>query len=76
MSKHKYNKLRSREKYDRVLASGMFFEFHPELTGVWIKDKIYIKHALKQTNKPLPVKEVPKVTVLETVKKFFKGKKK
>lgn len=25
--------------YDKLLSSGMFFEFHPELTGDWNKDK-------------------------------------
>lgn len=25
--------------YDKLLSSGMFFEFHPQLTGDWNKDK-------------------------------------
>jgi len=28
-----------RESYDKLLASGMFFEFHPTWTGEWDKDK-------------------------------------
>ena len=27
-------------EYDRLLKSGMFFEFYPNLTGNWEKDKI------------------------------------
>lgn len=29
----------TRLEYDKLLASGMFFEFHPELTGDWFRDK-------------------------------------
>lgn len=28
-----------RENYDSLLKSGMFWEFHPHLTGEWEKDK-------------------------------------
>ena len=28
-----------RESYDKLLKSGMFFEFHPTWTGEWDKDK-------------------------------------
>lgn len=28
-----------RKAYFRLLFSGMFWEFHPELTGSWEKDK-------------------------------------
>ena len=28
-----------RESYDKLLASGMFFEFHPTWTGEWDRDK-------------------------------------
>lgn len=27
------------EEYTKLLLSGMFWEFHPELTGEWLKDK-------------------------------------
>ena len=29
----------AKKDYDKVIASGMFYEFHPELTGEWEKDK-------------------------------------
>lgn len=28
-----------KSEYDALLKSGMFFEFHPNLTGLWEKDK-------------------------------------
>lgn len=28
-----------RENYDSLLKSGMFWEFHPHLTGEWERDK-------------------------------------
>lgn len=28
-----------KDEYDGLLKSGMFFEFYPELTGDWSKDK-------------------------------------
>lgn len=28
-----------KETYDKVLKSGMFWEFYPQLTGVWEEDK-------------------------------------
>jgi len=30
---------RWRVEYKKLLKSGMFFEFHPELTGDWKQDK-------------------------------------
>ena len=33
-----------REKYDALLASGMFFEWHPTWTGVWDRDKYAFCH--------------------------------
>lgn len=29
------------EQYDKMIASGMFWEFHPTLSGEWEKDKDY-----------------------------------
>ena len=34
-----YEHIKEREDYDLLLKSGMFWEFHPELTGVWEEDK-------------------------------------
>lgn len=38
MYKHIYKK----DQYNKLLSSGMFWEFHPELTGDWEKDKLTI----------------------------------
>ena len=32
------DKLSPREEYNMLLNSGMFYEFYPELTGIWVKD--------------------------------------
>ncbi len=34
-----YQNIKTKENYDKLLKSGMFWEFHPELTGNWNKDK-------------------------------------
>jgi hypothetical protein len=34
----KYEKIRTKEEYELLLKSGMFWEFHPELTGNWEED--------------------------------------
>lgn len=31
--------IQNKEEYDLLLKSGMFWEFHPELSGDWRKDK-------------------------------------
>ena len=36
-----------REAYDKLLKSGMFFEFHPTWTGEWDKDKFAFCHDIK-----------------------------
>ena len=36
-----------REAYDKLLKSGMFFEFHPTWTGEWDKDKFAFCHGIK-----------------------------
>jgi hypothetical protein len=38
---------RHREEYDKLLKSGMFFEFHPSWTGEWDKDKYAFCHVNK-----------------------------
>ena len=37
-----YKQIQTLENYNILLKSGMFWEFHPELTGDWDKDKIII----------------------------------
>ena len=32
-------KITSKREYERLLKSGMFWEFYPQLTGIWRKDK-------------------------------------
>ena len=34
-----YDKIKTEENYKLLLDSGMFWEFHPELTGNWNIDK-------------------------------------
>ena len=34
-----YKNIQTKENYDKLLSSGMFWEFHPDWTGVWEKDK-------------------------------------
>ena len=34
-----YEQIKTKHLYNQVLASGMFWEFYPELTGEWILDK-------------------------------------
>ena len=36
---NKYKQIQTESNYLKVLKSGMFFEFHPELTGNWEEDK-------------------------------------
>ena len=37
-----------KDGYERTLKSGMFWEWYPNLTGVWEKDKEAFVHELKQ----------------------------
>lgn len=43
-----YNRIYSKSLHKQLLDSGMFFEFHPELTGDWDKDqhKIWIFNSI------------------------------
>lgn len=40
----KYKHIKTQESYNQLLSSGMFFEFHPELTGNWNVDKEVINN--------------------------------
>lgn len=35
----RYKQIQTRENYDKLLKSGMFWEFHPELSGTWEDDE-------------------------------------
>ena len=45
-----------KNKYLLLLHSGMFFEFYPELSGEWVKDKIQWKKIIRK-NKLLQQKQ-------------------
>jgi hypothetical protein len=36
-----------KEHYEKLLLSGMFWEFHPDLTGEWEKDKEEFEKSFK-----------------------------
>lgn len=41
-----------KETYDKVLKSGMFWEWYPQLTGVWEEDKeFWEEEYLEQQNR-------------------------
>jgi hypothetical protein len=44
----KYNKIASKQDYDKLLKSGMFWEIYPELSGEYDKDIISIWYNQKQ----------------------------
>ena len=37
-----------KNKYHLLLISGMFFEFYPELSGEWLKDKTEWKKIIRK----------------------------
>ncbi len=37
-----YTGINTKDKYNKILYSGMFWVFYPELTGVWSKDKLTV----------------------------------
>lgn len=43
-----YEKIKTKDDYDLLLKSGMFFELHPELSGNWEKDKNIIADKLSK----------------------------
>ena len=38
-----------KEEYDKLLESGMFWEFHPELSGNWLEDEMAFTNASHRT---------------------------
>jgi len=40
-----------KSEYQQLLKSGMFWEFYPELSGEWTKDKNEFIKQLKRTRK-------------------------
>ena len=46
MEKTKYKNINTKDNYDKLLKSGMFWEFHPELSGDWNKDKNIINDTI------------------------------
>ena len=52
-----YEQIKTIENYNKLLASGMFWEFHPELSGDWNKDKNLILDILLNNN----IKEILKI---------------
>ncbi len=39
-----YKNIQTKENYDKLLSSGMFWEFHPELSGNWDVDRYVVQH--------------------------------
>lgn len=66
-----------KQEYEKVLASGMFWEFHPELTGEWEKDKDKFKAYRQPVSEasyyiPVPQKQweqKPVCSITEEVKR-------
>lgn len=52
-----YTQIKTKENYDKLLSSGMFFEFHPELTGNYEKDMINITNSDFDGNDNKPYSE-------------------
>lgn len=50
---NKYWQIEHKDSYLKLLKSGMFFEFHPELSGDWSKDLPLIRNG-----KPIEVKQM------------------
>lgn len=42
---YKYQKIENKEDYYKLLNSGMFFEFYPELSGSYEKDIVIISES-------------------------------
>ena len=40
-----YKQIKTIENYNKLFVSGMFWEFHPELTGEWEVDKAIILYS-------------------------------
>jgi site-specific DNA-methyltransferase (adenine-specific) len=39
-----YKNIQTKENYDKLLSSGMFWEFHPELSGNWDADRSVVQY--------------------------------
>ena len=39
-----YKNIQEKENYDKLLSSGMFWEFHPELSGNWDIDREVVQY--------------------------------
>ena len=42
-----YTDISTKNKYEKILYSGMFWVSYPELTGVWSKDKLTINNNMR-----------------------------
>jgi len=51
--KEQYKHISTKEKYNMLLKTGFFFEFHPELTGNWELDSPLIKGSGKRNTKSI-----------------------
>jgi hypothetical protein len=51
ISNDKYKQILSKEGYEKLYKSGMFFEIYPELTGRWLNDALIIGNNEILTNK-------------------------
>jgi hypothetical protein len=49
MTYDRYRHIKTEEAHQILLNSGMFWEFHPELSGVWEKDKHIINKLPERT---------------------------
>lgn len=49
-----YKIVGTKEHYNILLESGMFFEFYPELTGTWDIDKVKIVNEMKKADSHQP----------------------
>ena len=55
-----YDRINTKENYTKLLNSGMFWEFHPELTGDWEVDKLTI---LAEKSKSVVIRASNEVSV-------------
>lgn len=46
----RYKGIKTKENYDKLKATGMFWEYHPELTGDWEVDKLVINGSDDDSN--------------------------
>lgn len=67
--KNIYKNIDTRENYNILLSSGMFFEFHPELTGNWDSDKFIILAPKK--NKKTPRQTIKELEELNKTEGFY-----